>query len=137
MNSRNGLGIALAGALVLSSFALPALAASDEWITTKAKIALLTTDGAGRSGVKVDTDNGHVTLHGKVESQAMRDKAESTVRKIDGVKSVRNLLQVVPESRERSVKAADKDIRDAVESALKANKNLDGVKVESVDNGLV
>ena len=35
------------------------------------------------------------------------------------------------------MKAADKDVNEAVEKALKADKNLDGIKVKSVENGLV
>jgi osmotically-inducible protein OsmY len=112
-------------------------AADDTWITTKIKIALMTTDGAGRNAVKVDTDNGKVTLHGTVDSQAVKDKAEATTRDVGGVLSVRNLVQVVMESRQSSVKAADKDVKVAVENALKEDKSLQGIKVEAVNNGLV
>lgn len=49
--------------------AVPAVADSnDVWLTTKAKIALLTTDGVSATGVNVDTVNGAVTLHGKVRT---------------------------------------------------------------------
>jgi len=138
MNTITRRGLGLASALMMFAIAAPAThAASDAWITTKAKIALLTTDGAGRTSVKVDTDHGKITLHGKVDSQAAKEKAENAVKTIDGVTGVRNLLQVVPESREKAVKAADKDIREGVENALKRDKNLESVKVESVDNGLV
>ncbi len=114
-----------------------AQASDDTWITTKIRIALMTTDGAGRNAVKVDTERGKVTLHGTVDSQAVKDKAEATARAVGGVTDVRNLLQVVKESRQESVKAADKDVKDAVEKSLKKDKNLDGIKVKSVDNGLV
>lgn len=114
-----------------------AQAADDTWITSKARIALMTTDGAGRNAVKVDTDHGYVTLHGTVDSQAVKDKAEATVRAVGGVTGVKNLLQVVKESRQEAVKAADKDVKEAVEKTLKADKNLDGIHVRSVDNGLV
>ena len=97
----------------------------------------MTTDGAGRNAVKVDTEHGKVTIHGTVDSEAVKEKAEATVRAVGGVTDVRNLLQVVKESRQESVKAADKDVKEAVEKALKADKNLDGIKVKSVDNGLV
>ena len=138
MNSITRRGLGLATALLTCTLAAPAThASSDAWITTKARIALLTTDGAGRSSVKVDTDHGKITLHGKVDTQAAKEKAEGAVRGIDGVTGVRNLLQVVPEASHKSVKASDKDIREAVETALKRDKNLEGVKVESVDNGLV
>lgn len=137
MNSKTRLGLAVGALLVGTLTAHTAYAASDTWITTKAKIALLTADGAGRMDVKVDTKDGAVTLHGKVESQAVKDKATTIVRDIDGVKSVRNLVQVVPESRKKAVKAADHEIKASVEAALKANKRLDGIKVDSVDNGVV
>jgi len=115
----------------------PARASDDTWITTKIRIALMTTDGAGRNAVKVDTERGKVTLHGTVDSEAVKDKAEATARAVGGVTDVRNLLQVVKESRQESVKAADKDVNEAVEKALKADKSLDGIKVKSVENGLV
>ncbi len=138
MNSTKKLGVAAAVVLLVSAFsARTTYAASDAWIGTKGKIALLTTDGAGRTAVKMDTENGKVTLHGKVESQAVKDKAEATVRKIDGVTSVKNLLQVVPESMEKLVKATDKDVKSRVEASLKSNKGFDNVNVDSVDNGVV
>jgi hyperosmotically inducible protein len=114
-----------------------ARASDDTWITTKIRIALMTTDGAGRNAVKVDTEHGKVTLHGTVDSEAVKDKAEATARAVGGVTDVRNLLQVVKESRQESVKAADKDVKDAVEKSLKKDKSLEGIKVKSVDNGLV
>jgi hyperosmotically inducible protein len=112
-------------------------ASDDTWITTKIRIALMTTDGAGRNAVRVDTEHGKVTLHGTVDSQAVKDKAEATARAVGGVTEVRNLVQVVNESRQESVKAADKDVKDAVEKALKADATLEGIKVKSVENGLV
>ena len=78
-----------------------------------------------------------MTIHGTVDSEAVKEKAEATVRAVGGVTDVRNLLQVVKESRQESVKAADRDVREAVENALKADKSLEGIKVKSVDNGLV
>lgn len=139
MNSNGKLGFAFCGVVLVSTLAACSTyaATSDTWITTKARISLLTTDGAGRMDVKVDTEKGRITLHGKVESQAVKDKAEATVRTIDGVTGVRNLVQVVPELRKKAVKASDKEVRKAVETALKNNKSLDGIKVDSVDNGVV
>jgi len=97
----------------------------------------MTTDGAGRNAVNVDTEHGKVTLHGTVDSEAVRDKAEATARAVGGVTEVRNLLQVVKESSQKSVKAADKDVKDAIEKSLQADKSLEGVKVKSVEDGLV
>jgi len=138
MNSSRKLALTLVG--LLSTWGVgvgPARASDDTWITTKIRIALLTTDGAGRNAVKVDTEHGKVTLHGTVDSEAVKEKAEATARAVGGVTEVRNLLQVVKESSQKSVKAADKDVKDAVERSLKGDKSFDGIKVKSVEDGLV
>ena len=109
----------------------------DSWITTKAKIALLTSDGFSVSGANVDTVNGNVTIHGKVATDADKTRAEQTVRQVDGVKSVKNLLQVVPEGQKKAVAANDSDIKDRVQASLKNDKRFDDIKVASVNNGLV
>jgi hyperosmotically inducible periplasmic protein len=138
MSSSRKLTLALVVLLVIWGLSVASAQASDDtWITTKIRIALMTTDGAGRNAVKVDTEHGKVTLHGTVDSQAVKDKAEATARAVDGVTDVRNLLQVVKESRQEAVKAADKDVKEAVEKSLKKDRSLEGIKVKSVDNGLV
>jgi len=138
MSSSRKLGLTLVALLLIWGVGVASAQASDDtWIATKIKIKLMTTDGAGRNAVKVETDHGKVTLHGTVDSEAVKEKAEATVRGVSGVTDVRNLLQVVKESHQKSVKAADKDVREAVEKALKVDKNLDGIKVKSVNDGLV
>jgi hyperosmotically inducible protein len=117
--------------------AASAQASDDTWITMKIRIALMTTDGAGRNAVKVDTEHGRVTLHGTVDSQAVKEKAEATARSVGGVTDVWSLVQVVRESRQESVKAADKDVKEAVEKSLKRDKDLEGIEVRAVNNGLV
>jgi hyperosmotically inducible protein len=126
-------------ALALAALvALPAAAdTSDAWLTTRAKITLLTTEGVSVTGVNVDTVNGAVTLHGKVKTQAEKDKAAVAVGTVEGVKSVRNLLQVVPDAFKDTVKANDAAIRDGVESAFKGDARVKGIKVASVNNGVV
>ena len=70
-------------------------ATPDAWITTKTKLALLTTEGVSGTAIHVDTVLGRVTLHGKVPSAGEKAQAESVTQKIEGVQGVRNLLQVV------------------------------------------
>ncbi len=111
--------------------------AKDAWITTKAKIKLLTADDVSATAVSVDTVDGRVTLHGKVGSQAEKARAEAAVRGIDGVREVRDLLQVVPASRKDLVKEKDEAIRDKVTKCLDRESPLKGVKVASVDDGVV
>jgi hyperosmotically inducible protein len=129
--------VALAGILVVAGVVAARADVNDSWITTKTKIALLTTDGFSVNGANVDTTNGNVTIHGKVETAADSTKAEATVRKVDGVKTVKNLLQVVPSSVKKSVAASDSDVKNRVEASLKADGKMQDVKVASVNNGVV
>jgi hyperosmotically inducible periplasmic protein len=109
----------------------------DAWVTMKTKLALLTSDDVSGTHINVDTRNGKVILQGKVETQAEKAKAEDVTRKIDGVKDVQNLLQVVPSSRRDEVKASDKEIESRVEKALASDSSLKGISVASVNNGVV
>jgi len=126
-----------AGALLLATSALAA--PPDAWITAKTKMALLTTDGVSGTGINVDTVDGAVTLHGKVATAAEKAKAETEAKKIDGVREVRNLLQVVPASAEKMVKASDGEVKDRVQKALKDDHRLESssIAVQSVNDGVV
>ena len=131
------LKMSLAAAFVLAGVAMGQADSNDAWLTTKAKIALLTTDGVSATAVNVDTVDGKMTIHGKVATAAEKAKAEQTVRGLDGVKDVKNLLQVVPEDQMKRVDAKDSDVKDRVEASLKATKTMDDVSVASVNKGVV
>jgi hyperosmotically inducible periplasmic protein len=131
------LSVALVGSMVVAGAGAASADVKDSWITTKAKIALLTTDGFSVNSANVDTVNGNVTIHGKVETAADRTKAEDTVRKVSGVKTVKNLLQVVPPGVKAVVKAQDSEVKDRVEASLKTDAMMKDVKVASVNNGVV
>jgi hyperosmotically inducible periplasmic protein len=130
-------GLGLCAAMSLLGATAVMAETSDSWITTKAKITLLTTDGVSGSKVNVDTVDGKVTLHGKVPTEAEKAKAETAVRTLDGVKEVKNLLQVVPEERKEAVNATDDSIKKGVEGVLDADKGLKDVNVSSVNQGVV
>lgn len=127
--------------LLLGTSASPAVAADrpDSWVTMKTQIALLTAEGVDTSDLNVDTVEGVVTLHGKVASDDAKAKAAEVARSIDGVKEVRNLLQVVPESRREAVSDNDDAIKDRIEQAFDQNEALkdSGIVVASVNNGVV
>jgi osmotically-inducible protein OsmY len=132
--------LAMVGTLALGFCALAASASagvSDAWITTKCKIALFTTGGVRATAVDVDTVDGNVTLHGKVEAEDESQRAESVARAVPGVRIVQNLLQVVPEAFKDTVRVSDAALKDSVEASLKAEPTLDGVKVASVNDGVV
>jgi hyperosmotically inducible periplasmic protein len=129
--------VALVGAFVLASAVVARADVKDSWITTKAKIALLTMDGFSVNGVDVDTIKGRVTIHGKVATNADRTRAEETVRGVDGVKSVKNLLQVVAAKAMMMTIVTDEDVKGRVEASLKTDAKMDDVKVASVNKGVV
>lgn len=131
---------ALLATVLACALAAPALAVPpDAWITTKSKLALLTTEGVSATAVSVDTTNQQVTLHGKVRSAEEKAKAETVVKTIDGVKSVRNLLEVVAPQHEKAVQRSDDDIKTQVNTALQAQPSLkdSAITVQSVNNGVV
>ena len=128
---------AVALALALSA---PAHAAtSDAWITTKVKMTLLTTEGVHSNKVNVDTIDGRVTLQGTVGTQDEKAKAELATSKVQGVREVRNLLQVVPPAHQDAVEAKDDQIADNVKNALDKDPALQdsSIKVASVNAGTV
>lgn len=127
-------------ALLSCVLAAPALAAQpDAWITTKSKLALLTTEGVSSTAVNVDTVNQQVTLHGKVRSAEEKAKAEAVVKTITGVRGVRNLLEVVAPRHEKAVQQSDADIKKQVGKALETDASLQdsSITVQSVNNGVV
>jgi hyperosmotically inducible periplasmic protein len=133
------LSLAAAIALVSSVGVARAADTPDSWVTMKTKVSLMTTEGVSTSELNVDTVKGVVTLHGKVPSEAQKEKAGDVARRIDGVKEVKNLLQVVPKSERAVVERSDDQIKDGVEAAFKANRRVNdsGIKVASVNKGVV
>jgi hyperosmotically inducible protein len=97
----------------------------------------MTTDNVDTWDLNVDTKNGEVTLHGKVATEAAKAKAEQVAKGIEGTKSVKNLLQVVPKNTRDAIEDSDDVIKGNVEKALDANAVLKDVNVTSVNQGVV
>jgi hyperosmotically inducible protein len=125
--------------LALGSTAPAFATAGDAWITTKVKLTLLTREGIDSRAVNADTLRGQVTLHGIVDSAAEREAAEHAAREIDGVQSVRNLLQVVPRNRQAAVVRSDDEIATQIGLGFRHEDSLTDSKisVQSVNNGVV
>lgn len=137
---RNGWYLVLGVAAMLAVGFAPANAGvSDAWVSTKVKMLLMNSPRVAGFPIDVDTDGGRVTLHGKVSEFEQRSEAGRIARAGTGVVSVRNLLQVVPESRRKAVEVADDKLRDEVNAALKAEPALgnSAIHVKSVNKGVV
>jgi hyperosmotically inducible protein len=98
--------------------------ASDMWITTASKMRLLSNSETPGFDINVDTENGVVTLFGVVDTADSKKHAEAEVRKVDGVKSVVNDLQVVAPSNDKAVAQSDAQILTAVEQRLEERPAL-------------
>lgn len=111
----------------------------DAWITTKAKIALLTSDEVDGLDIDVDTVDGRVTLHGKVNEAAQKARAEEIVQQVNGVRRVEAMLSIVPEAARDVVDREDGEIRGQIETVLKRDAALSGsdISVRSVNDGNV
>lgn len=112
------------------------VAVTDSWVTSKTKIALFADDRVKGSEVKVETKDGVVHLRGKVDSAEAKAAADSIAKGIDGVKSVKNDLQVVSPGARKAVDAKDADIAKAVETRVKRESDLKKVDVRA-DSGVV
>jgi len=109
---------------------------SDSWVTSKTKIALFADDRVKGRQVHVETKDGVVMLRGKVDSPEAKSAALEIAKGIEGVKNVKNELQVVAPSQRREVAADDKVVAKNVQSKFKADPQLKNVKVE-VNKGVV
>lgn len=130
------LGAVMVG-LGLAAGAASASLLSDTWITAKLKMTLVADPDVSGVDVGIDTHNGLVTLHGLASSEMEKTRAEGLAREVGGVLDVRNLLQVVPDSRRAAVAADDQAVRMRVERALAADPTLTGITVRSVNLGVV
>ncbi|HKE11018.1 MAG TPA: BON domain-containing protein [Myxococcota bacterium] len=112
---------------------------SDAWITTKIKIALLTTRDVSSRDIHVDTVDGRVTLYGTVSSPTESINAERSVKNVDGVHEVRDFLQVVVTRSQPGVRVSDEQLKQRVTEALNSDEALANSKinVQSVNAGVV
>lgn len=139
MTTRTWIRIACLTALALLLHGT-AWAAPDAWITTKVKLALLTTDGVPGTAINVDTVDGRVTLQGTVPTATEKSRAEHVAKDIDGVKQVRNLIAIAPLSDPvEQQEVADDVVRAAVADALRQDSALadSDVEVTNVAKGVV
>jgi hyperosmotically inducible protein len=126
--------------LAASLVAMPVLASTpDGLLTSKTKLTLWTTAGIRSTAVHVDSDDGLVTLYGKVPTIEQKEGAEKAARGISGVRSVRNLLQVVRDSDEKRIDVSDGEISTRAAKVLKADGILQSssISVKAVDKGVV
>src|SRR5262245_26804575 len=111
-------------------------AVSDSWLTSKTKIALFADDRVKGKDVRVETQKGQVFLRGKVDSDEAKTAAADIAKGVEGVKSVKNDLQVVAPAARKTVQANDKQITKAVDATFGKDAQLKKIDVRT-DAGVV
>ncbi len=99
---------------------------SDSWLTAKTKIALAADSRVKGGQIEVETTEGLVVLRGKVDSDAAKRAAEGITAGLDGVKTVKNELQIVAPSIRDAIEEKDEAITVRVKERIV--KDLDLMK---------
>lgn len=101
----------------------------DAFITTKVKAQFIQDKVIRKAHINVKTVNGEVQLSGTADSKKQVSKAVSTARKVKGVKSVKNEVQVV-EKQVDSSPVKDRTARPA-QSAPSETSSMEKTKPQS------
>jgi hyperosmotically inducible protein len=97
---------------------------NDSWLTAKTKIALAADGRVKGRQIDVETTKGQVMLRGKVDSDAAKQAAEEITKMLDGVKTVKNDLEVVAPSKREAVEEKDEAITTRVQKKIAKDAHL-------------
>ena len=97
---------------------------NDTWLTAKTKIALAADGRVKGRHINVATKRNVVVLRGKVDSDSAKQAAEDITKMLDGVKTVKNDLQVVAPSTREAVEDKDEAITTRVERKIAKDSHL-------------
>lgn len=77
---------------------------NDGWLWVKTRFDLAAADDLRDSTINVDLNNEVVTLTGTVASAEQKAKAEAVAKSVEGVKAVKNMLKVAPNTNSNTTK---------------------------------
>ena len=97
---------------------------NDTWLTAKTKIALAADGRVKGRQIEVETTQGVVMLRGKVDSDAAKHAAGDITKMLDGVKTVKNDLEVVAPSKREAVEEKDEAITARVKEHFAKDAHL-------------
>jgi hyperosmotically inducible protein len=107
---------------------------NDSWLTSKTKIALFADARVKGSEINVETTQGVVMIRGKVDSDAAKQAAEGIAKGIDGVKSVKNDLQVIAPSKREAIDDKDAAITTRVNEQIAKDSSLRKAGIQAQTN---
>jgi hyperosmotically inducible protein len=127
-------GVLIAGAMNAMGKADEKTPINDAYLTSKTKIALFADARVKGSEINVETAQGLVMIRGKVDSSDAKLAAEGIAKGIDGVKSVKNELQVVAPSKRAATNDKDDAITTRVNAQIAKNSDLKKAGIRAQTN---
>jgi hyperosmotically inducible protein len=111
---------------------------TDSLLTLQTKLALLADERVSSGDVHVTTQNGVITLRGKVDSETEQQAAGEIARTIEGARDVSNQLTVVPQAERKAVERQDHQIVKDVKREIKNDAGLKKARIHvRADDGIV
>ena len=107
---------------------------TDTWLTAKTKIALFADARIKGSEITVETSQGSVIIRGKVDSDAAKEASEAITKGIDGVKTVKNELQVVAPAKREAIDDKDDAITTRVNEQIAKDSYLKTAGIRAQTN---
>jgi hyperosmotically inducible protein len=107
---------------------------TDTWLTSKTKIALFADARVKGREINVETSQGSMIIRGKVDSDEAKQAAEGIAKGIDGVKTVKNELQVVAPAKREAIDDKDASITTRVNAQLAKDTYLKDAGIRAQTN---
>ena len=107
---------------------------NDSWLTAKTKIALAADPRVKGRQIEVETTEARVILRGKVDSDEAKRAAEGITAGLDGVKTVKNELQIVAPSTRDAVEEKDEVITVRVKEHFAKDAHLKNAAIDVQTN---
>jgi len=117
-------GVCIAGSAMAEDKVTEKTPINDTWLTAKTKIALAADGRVKGRQIDVKTKQGVVMLRGKVDSTEAKQAAADITKLLDGVKTVKNDLEVVAPSKREVVEEKDEAITARVKKKLAKDAHL-------------
>lgn len=127
-------GVLLAGSAQALGKADEKTPINDSWLTAKTKIALFADARIKGSEITVETTQGLVLIRGKVDTDAAKQAAEGIAKGIDGVKTVKNELQVVAPAKREAIDDKDEAITTRVNAQIAKDTYLKDAGIHAQTN---
>jgi hyperosmotically inducible periplasmic protein len=127
-------GAFITGSVTAADKATEKTPINDTWITAKTKIALFADARVKGSEINVETMQGLVMIRGKVDTDAAKQAAEGIAKGIDGVKTVKNELQVVAPAKRDAIDDKDEAITTRVNEQIAKDASLKKAGIHAQTN---